>query len=200
MRTITIKSNGLGRYDDVSPFLVESGTLGLKINLPNVQGEFFLVTELNGKNRSTIPIPRERAVMLTGLEAGELHAVVKHYLHGELIETYKVEPLLLKAVDTELSAMPEIALLTEKCEVLRKKTEELIKRITHAEERGAKAENRIQLVFEAFLAFAYSDYQTNVQLNAKSLTVEQFMLTLGFSAETFSEKELEIIKTFKEEL
>ena len=200
MRTVTIKTNGIGRYDDVSPFLVESGTLELKINLPNVQGEFFLVTELNGKNDGAKAIPRDGTVMLTGLAAGELHAAVKHYLRGDLIETYKVEPLLLKAVDTALSAMPEIASITAECAVLLKKTEELTKRLTYAEERADEAENRIRLVFEAFLAFAYSDYQTNVQLNAKSLTLEQFMLTLGFSAETFSEKELEIIKTFKEKL
>ena len=200
MRTVTIKSNGLGRYDDVSPFLVERGELELNIDLPNVQGEFFLVTELNGKNDAAKAIPREGTVMLTGLAAGELHAAVKHYLRGELLETYKVEPLLLKAADTELSAMPEIALLTEKCEVLRKKTEELLESLTQANARADKVENRVKLIFEAFLAFAWADYETNLQLNTKSLTIEQFLLALGFSAEEFSPNELETIKKLKEKL
>lgn len=47
MRTITIKSKGLGRYDDVSPFLVESETLELKILLPNLNGEFSMAGSLS---------------------------------------------------------------------------------------------------------------------------------------------------------
>ena len=208
MRTITIKSGGLGRYNDVSPFLVESRTIELKFNLPNFHGQFFLVTELNGKNLGAIEIPKEGTVKLEGLEAGELKAVVKHYIRGELIETYKVEPLLLKAVDTDLSATPEIAFLTAECEALRKKLEEAEEKLTAAEkwrketeEREDETESYVGSLIAAFLFFAYADYQTNLQLNAKNLSVEEFVRTLGLElGEILSEDRIECIEKFKEEL
>lgn len=200
MRIITIKSHGLGRYDDVSPFLVESGTLELKINLPNFHGEFFLVTELNGKNGGAKQIPREGTVTLTGLEAGELHAEVKHYLRGELIETYKVEPLLLKAVDTKLSATPEIALLMAEREILREELEAVEKWQEKAVDYADEMNKRNHRRDVAFLAFAYAEYQNDLQLNAKSLSFEDFAAVLGYSVEEFSPDEIETIKNFKEAL
>lgn len=200
MRTITIKSHGLGRYDNVSPFLVECGTLELKINLPNFHGEFFFVTELNGKNVGAKQIPREGTVTLTGLEAGELHAEVKHYLRGELIETYKVEPLLLKAVDTKLSAMPEIALLTGECKALRKKLTEVEEELEAADKWADKVKKHNHRRDVSFLAFAYAEYQSDLQLNAKSLSFEAFAATLGYSVEEFSPDEIKTIITLKEKL
>ena len=140
------------------------------------------------------------AVGLIGLEAGELHAEVKHYLHGELIETYRVEPLLLKAVDTELSATPEIVFLMGECQSLREELKTAEKSLKEAKEKEHEASNLVESILEAFLAYAYADYQTNLQLNAKSLSIEQFILTLGFSPEGFSEKELDILEKFKEAL
>lgn len=191
MRTITIKTKGLGRYDDVSPFLVESGELELKINLPNLSGEFFFVSELNGKSFGAQHLPREGTVTLTGLEAGELHAEVKHYMRGELIETYKVEPLLLKAVDTQLSAMPIIAFLTGECRSLRDKAEAAEKALTEAVKRADEAEKRSRERDVAFLSYAWADYQNNVQLNAKNLSLEDFAAALGYE---LTEEELEKIK------
>ena len=49
MRLIKLKSNGLGRYDDVSPFLVTDNKLEIKVELPGFNGEFYLITENNGK-------------------------------------------------------------------------------------------------------------------------------------------------------
>ena len=199
MRTITIQ-NRLGRYDDVSPFLVESGTLELKINLPNFHGKFFLVTELNGKNSGAKQIPREGTVTLTDLEAGELNAEVKHYLRGELIETYKVEPLLLKEVDTNLSAMPEIALLAAENEERKKESESLLKRLETAEKNFEIVLHGQHLRDIAFLAYAWAEYQNDLQLNAKSLTLEAFAETLGYSLSAFTEEELEEITNQKEKL
>lgn len=195
MKTITIKSKGLGRYDDVSPFLVEGGELELKIKLPNLSGEFFFVSELNGKSKEANPIPHDGAVALTGLEAGELHAEVKHYMRGQLVETYKVEPLLLKAVDTQLSAMPEIAFLTAECQALREKTEETAKALTRANERADEAEKHSRERDIAFLSYAWADYQNNVQLNAKNLSLEEFAAALGYK---LTEEELEQINKKKE--
>lgn len=177
MKTIQLKSGRLGRYDDVSPFLVESGALELKIELPKQSGEFFLVSELNGKSLGTIPFLRGCTEVLHLSEAGELHAEVKQYLRGELVETYKVEPLLLKAVDKSLSAMPEIAALREECDELRKGTNELKKELQHHKE---EVERRLSKLVTAFLSFAYAEYQSDVQLNAKGLSAEEFAEALGY--------------------
>lgn len=195
MRTVTIKSKGLGRYDDVSPFLVENGMLEIKSNLPNLSGEFFFVSELNGKSRGAKPIPRDGIITLTDLEAGELRAEVKHYLRGELIETFRVEPLLLKAVETDLSATPEIAFLTGECAALRNRAEALEKLLTQANARADEEEKRNRARDLAFLSYAWADYQSNVQLNAKNLSAEEFAAALGYE---LTEEELEQIKNKKE--
>lgn len=199
MRTITIKSKRLGRYDDVSPFLVESGALELKINLPNLGGEFFFVYEPIGIKdspvRGKLPINGDGKITLSNLVAGELRAEVKHYLRGELVETYKVEPLLLKAVDTQLSAMPEIAFLTAECQALREKTEETEKELTRSNERADEAEKHSRERDIAFLSYAWADYQNNVQLNAKNLTLEEFAAVLGYE---LTAEELEQINNKKE--
>ena len=199
MRTITIKSRRLGRYDDVSPFLVESGGLELKINLPNLSGEFFFVYEPIGIKdspvRGKLPINGDGKITLSNLAAGELRAEVHHYLRGELIEAYKVEPLLLKAVDTKLSAMPEIAFLTAECATLREKTEETTKELTRANERADEAEKRNRARDVAFLSYAWADYRNNLQLNAKNLSLEEFAAVLGYK---LTEEEIKQINDKKE--
>lgn len=177
MKAIQLKSNGIGRYDNVSPFLVENGALELHIALPQVSGEFFLVAELNGKNLGAVPIALNGNVTVDGLTAGELHAEVKHYLHGELIETYKTEPLVLKSVDKSLSAMPEIAAIMAECDELRKRTNELKEERQHHKE---EVERRLSKLVTAFLSFAYAEYQSDVQLNAKGLSAEEFAEALGY--------------------
>lgn len=184
MRTIKLKSNGVGRYDNVSPFIIESGALELKAELPQKSGEFYLVTELNGKSGGAKLIPKDGTVSLTGLEAGELKAAVKHYLRGELIEVFKVEPLLLKAVDKELSAMPEIARLTGEIAALKKEVAALK---TTADERFEATTEGFKDVTDrqresdcAFLSFAYAVYENSPLLNGKGLSFKAFAEALGF--------------------
>ena len=177
MRKIKMKSNGIGRYDDVSPFLIESGALELAIEFPEISGEFYFVAELNGKE-TVKPIMRSSAVMLDNLQAGELKAAVKHYLRGELIEVYKVEPLLLKAVDKDLSAMPEFALLMGEIASWKERTETLEKRLTEAEERAERADNyfeELQMKLDGLMEYAYLSYCENVRLNVHDLTKEEFV-------------------------
>lgn len=177
MRKIKIKSDGLGRYDDVSPFLIESGVLELAIELPEISGEFYLVSELNGKE-TVKPIARGSSVMLDGLQAGELKAAVKYYLRGELIEVYKVEPLLLKAVDKELSAMPEFALLTGELAAWKERTETLEKRLAEADEHAERADKcleELQVKLDGLMEYAYLSYQENVRLNSHDLTKSEFV-------------------------
>lgn len=192
MRSITIKSDRVGRYDDVSPFLVERGDLELKIELPEKSGEFYFAFELNGKIGKPIYIPRGGTIVVGELSAGELRAEVKHYLRGTLLEVYKVEPLLLKAVESGLSATPEIALLTDEVEALKKETEELTKSLTEERESARKAVRELVL---SFLSYAYAEYVFDVQLNARSLSAEEFARALGYE---LSKEELEEIKKKKE--
>ena len=192
MRSITIKSDRVGRYDDVSPFLVERGELELKIELPEKSGEFYFTFELNGKIGKPIYIPRGGTIVVGELSAGELRAEVKHYLRGTLLEVYKVEPLLLKAVERGLSATPEIALLTGEVEALKKETETLKKSLTEERENARKAVRELVL---SFLSYAYAEYVCDVQLNARSLSAEEFARALGYE---LSKEELEEIKNKKE--
>ena len=198
MRSITIKSDRVGRYDDVSPFLVERD-LELKIELPEKSGEFYFTFELNGKIGKPIYIPRGGTIVVGELSAGELRAEVKHYLRGTLLEVYKVEPLLLKAVERELSATPEIALLTDeialltgKTEELKKEAEELKESLSEERENARKAVRELVL---SFLSYAYAEYVFDVQLNARSLSAEEFARALGYE---LSKEELEEIKNKKE--
>lgn len=192
MRSITIKSDRVGRYDDVSPFLVEREDLELKIELPEKSGEFYFTFELNGKIGKPIYIPRGGTIVVGELSAGELRAEVKHYLRGTLLEVYKVEPLLLKAVERGLSATPEIALLTDEVEALKKETEELKESLTEERENARKAVRELVL---SFLSYAYAEYVFDVQLNARSLSAEEFARALGYE---LSKEELEEIKKKKE--
>lgn len=185
MKTIKLKSKGIGRYDDVSPFLLESGELELHVTLPKASGELFLVAELNGKALGALPIAKDGTVSLGGLSAGELHAEIKHYLRGELVEAYKVEPLLLKSVDTSLAAMPEIAALTAECEALRSRSDELAHELTGQKEETKRELNRLCC---AFLSFAYAEYKNDVQLNSKELSAEEFAKVLGYAETKISEE------------
>ena len=187
MRKIKLKSNGLGRYDNVSPFLIESGALALEIYLPDKSGEYYLVSELNGKEKVQ-RIIRGSSVTLSDLETGELKAAVKHYLRGELIEVYKIEPLLLKAVDTQLSATPEIAFLMGECKAMREKLEAAEKSLAETEKHNRERDI-------ALLSYAWADYQNNVQLNAKNLSLLDFAGALGYD---FTKEELEQIDNKKE--
>lgn len=184
MKSIKIKSNGLGRYDDVSPFIIESGALELTVELPAKSGEFYFVAENNSKCLGATLISCEGTIALENLQAGELKAAVKHYLRGELIEVFKVEPLLLKEVEKELSAMPEIALLEGKISELRKQLDELTETVTDyvaTTEEGFAAVTQCQRASDtAFLSFAYVVYENSPLLNARGLTFAEFAETLGF--------------------
>lgn len=198
MKTITIKQEGMGRYDDVSPFLVENGRLEISFRLPRQSGEFYFVPALNGKALGARLIPSDGILALEELEAGELTAEVKHYLRGTLIQVYKVEPLILINVDAGLSGTPEITALRENDSAIAEQIKDLLKRLETTEERAEKAEEKLKSLGKAFLSFAYAEYGGDVQLNAKSLSLIEFMKELGYWPGEFSEEEIEEIKKAKE--
>ena len=180
MKLITIKSNGLGRYDDVSPFVMTDGKLELKVVLPVSNGEFFFIAENNEVKFKKV-LAEDGRVHLDGLTAGELKAEVKHYLKGELIKCYKIEPLILKEVDCNLSGTPETPALKQKTDALAKSLTELK---TTLEER----EKELNAKIVALLRFAYADYKDNIYLTGGS--VDDFLKEFGFELSEEEHKEI----------
>lgn len=184
MRSINLKTCGVGRYDDVSPFIITDNKLELKIKLPNVNGEFYFVGDNNG-NKFKRCIPLDGVVMLNGLTAGELKAEVKHYIKGGIIKEYKIEPLIIKEIDSSLSAEPEIA-------VIRREMEELKKTFAKEQEKNVECRRRLdarisecerhiqylQMNMAGLLRFACTDYKNNVYLGGES--VDGFINEFGF--------------------
>lgn len=174
MKTINLKSNGIGRYTDVSPFIIADNKLEIKVGLPNLHGEFFLVAENNGKAFKKT-LSRLEPVILEGLTAGELQTEVQHYLKGELIKTYQIEPLILKEVNGSLSATPEIISLQAQ--------------ITALNNTFADLEEELSKKLNALIRFAYKDYQNNVYLSGGSFG--DFIKEFGFE---LSDEEIKSIK------
>lgn len=193
MKRIYLKSNGVGRYDEVTPFVVTDNKLELKIDLPNVSGEFYFIGENNGQKIKRL-IPRGGSITLEGLTAGELNAEIKHEFKGVLLKTYKTEPLILKEIDGSLSAMPEIEALNAKCASLERALEETKeaanKSIAELEKRFTKAIAEERGLTVGLLKFARADYKDNVYLGGGSFG--EFIKRYGFTGLT--EEELKIIK------
>lgn len=180
MQVITIKSNGLGRYDDVSPFIMTDRELELKIVLPVSNGEFFFLAENNEAKFKKV-LAEDGRVSLDGLTAGELKAEVKHYLRGELIKCYKVEPLILREVDCNLSGTPEIV-------ELRQKTGELAKSLAALKTALEEREKALNTKLAALLRFAYADYKDNIFLTGG--TVDEFLKEFGVELSEEERKEI----------
>ncbi len=174
MKTINLKSNGIGRYDDVSPFIIADNKLEIKVGLPNLHGEFFLVAENNGKAFKKT-LSRLEPVILEGLTAGELQTEVQHCLKGELIKTYKIEPLILKEVNGSLSGTPELV--------------DLQAQITALNNTVADLESKLSKKLNALIRFAYKDYQNNVYLSGGSFG--DFIKEFGFE---LTDEEIKSIK------
>lgn len=196
MKTIKLKTNGTGRYDDVSPFIVTDNSLQVAAVLPPFNGEFYLVAENNGTVQKKL-LTRDGAVTIENLSAGELNAEVKHYLKGELVKVYKVEPLILKEVDGTLSAMPEIEALHHDISSLERAFGEYGQIAAERErEREEAFEARLKDIETNLLAlvrFAYKDYRDNVYLGGG--TFGQFLDGFGFK---LTDEQIKTIKGEKE--
>ena len=151
---------GVGRYDDVSPFILVDGKLELKIELPQLKGDYYLITD-NGK-QNKILLPVDGKVTLENLTEGELNMSVKHYFKGELIREYKIEPLVLKNIDGNISADPEII-------ELKKELSELKKEFVQYKQSIEQHEKLINAKLLALLKFAIKDYSENAFLGYGTL-------------------------------
>lgn len=152
---ITLKRGMLGRYDDVSPFIIAED---LKLNFTELaaNGYYCVVVSLNGKTQRykmtglSVTIPQD------WLEPGSLNVSVQFYLKGTKLEEYTVEPLLLKAAETDLTAEPVI-------KALETRIDELVESLAEAKKEAEDANSR---------------HQTEMQELAKQLTALQTKIEL----------------------
>ena len=203
MKTITLTRGKISTYDDKTPFLVENGALEVKFVLPSKTGEYYLVTDNNGKQKTFIPQDGQVSLSVT---EGVLNATVKRYVNGRMTEQYPIEPLEIRSVNDEVSAFPELSVLqksvddakasyAEKKDELEEKEKSLDTALQEVKENAEKAVHRLTV---AFLSFAYAEYRTDIQMNAKDLSAEDFLAAFGFSASDFTEDELNEIKKEKD--
>lgn len=196
MKQIKLKPNGVGRYDSVSPFIVTDNRLELQIELPNFNGEFYFVYENNDKTDKRL-LPYSGQIVLDNLTAGELKGAVKHYVKGELIKSYTVEPLLLKEADGTLSALPEMEELRRHICAVERGFEEF----KQAKEKEQAERNQTLSIWQktveanllALARFALKDYQNNVYLSGG--TVHDFIQEFGVD---LTEEQIKSLKGEKE--
>lgn len=172
MKTITLKPNGLGRYEEVSPFIIADKDLELSVELPEVSGIFVLIAENNGQTHKKT-LEKGKTIKLKNLTAGYLNATVKHYLKGTLIRQYAVEPLVLVEVDTQIKAIPEIEELKQELVALKQEYDEfktaIAEKYSKLTEDLAKWQQSVNAKLEALIKFAYTDYSNNVYLGGNGL-------------------------------
>ena len=195
MKTINLKSNGVGRYDDVSPLIITDRKLPLKIALPPVNGDFYFVAENNGSTQKLL-IPSNGEITLENLTAGELSAEVKHYVKGTLVKVYKVEPLLLKEIDGNITAELEIAALDRRiCANESDLTEikgSVLENKQATEERTAEIKKNVLRAnknISALIRFAIKAYSVSPFLGGG--TVDKFAEEFGFD---LTDEDINLIK------
>lgn len=149
-----------------------------------MNGEFYFLAEINGNVIKKL-LPDDGRLELGGLTAGELLAEVRHYMKGELIKTYKVEPLIIKEVEGKLSAEPEIIAVCREMDGIKEIFDTDRVRAAEREESLKTAikelEEQVKLLqtnVTALLRFAFDDYMNNVYLGGES--VEEFIEQYGF--------------------
>lgn len=196
MRTIHLKARALGRYDDVSPFLLPAEGLEIQVVLPNERGgELFFVADQYGE-RNVYRVPQDGVFTLHGLRAGELRAEVRRYLRGVLVEVFRVEPLLISEADGALYASPEIETLTARIEEAEKEIYGLQKKLDEEQELRKEQAELFTSRLASLYAFAWRIYSADVFVNTKGLTAEDFLHELGVEEESI----VEFIQNFKGEL
>lgn len=123
MKTIKLKY-GKGRYTDTCPFVISDD---LEMTLEGIDAINAQVVSLVKNNTyfetfngMSFTVPRD------SLSAGTLDMEVGVYLRGELISTFRVEPLILR--DAELHAEPFTPAVQAKFDELGQRLDDYIKR------------------------------------------------------------------------
>lgn len=203
-----IKLNaGLGRYDNVSPFVI--GDLELYIsNLPMVSGDFRFLAWSNGKliGKYTLSHTDPRVIIPHDkLAAGTFSCRVDHYNGDTLVRHYRVEDLVIKEVDSDLTAVPEIADMQSRIKALEGKTACLDKEtesLKKALGEEVSARKKLEEVVAAYRAdiIALIKWAYGVQNEVPYLdgfNVDKFIKSAGF---TLSDEEKSAIGDEEDEL
>lgn len=131
MRAINL-SQGLSMYDDRTTFPL--GDLEICVNnLPRTTGDFRLIAFMNKAKIGEYTLARDHAyiyILRKDLTAGVFTCYVSHYINGEEIRRYEIEPLVISALNDDLSATPEIAAVNAKLETLNEQAGKLAERLT----------------------------------------------------------------------
>ncbi len=153
-RLITLKPYGVGRYADVSPFIIDEDLHITFEGMDAANGIYHAaltcgVLHLSAKIvNHMITIPKE------SLSAGELNITVMLYLRGEKLKEWVIEPLLLKDVEPTLTAEPEVSVLGEELKTLKAtmiaETEELKTELARMREELDNVKTKIQLLEQGY--------------------------------------------------
>lgn len=144
MRIITLK-HGKGRYTDTCPFVVAED---LEISLDGIDAaNAEIVTKVANNGWTESYSGKNFVIAKDKLTAGELNMSVGIYLHGELISSFIVEPLIIR--DADLNVEPFTALITRQ---LQKLSDAL-------NEYKARAQKEMQE-----LAIAITNLQTEIEI------------------------------------
>ena len=170
MKTLFL-NNGVGRYGESAPFLLDENKISLQIIHPNLFGEFVLIVENNGSSQQ-IGIPNNGIVTVENLTAGELKGIIKHCLKGTIIKEYELEPLVLCESGGRLTCTPEFTWLKSRIKDLE------VMLIT----------TRAALI--ATIKVAWEDYSKSPYMDGKGW--EAFITKYGYT--DLSDEEIKIIK------
>jgi hypothetical protein len=134
-RIITIQ-NSLGRYDNVSPFLIANDNLKFQFKGLKGKSEFYAIFSLNGKVKKVL-LNDDKTTEISSewLEVGELNINVLVYSGGFKTAEYAVEPLAIGQLNYEFKAQPVIAALIAKQNELEKTQAEYEKRLQEMERK-----------------------------------------------------------------
>lgn len=180
-------SNGISRYD-TSTFPL--GDLEISIaNLPRTSGDFRFAGYMNGKKIAEETLDRDAPKVVISkdkLTAGAFSARVLHYQGGVMVQRYNVENLVITALDEDLTATPEIELLTQKSAELETQiaeletaVETLTKSLTEANTALAESREKIAALEKGLTALTGWAYkcETNIPY-LDGGTMEEFLQRL----------------------
>lgn len=182
MKTIRFKENGIGRYNDVSPFPLGALDLELK-GIPDTTGEYRFVGAMNGKQcvlecvtaaQNRVNIPRDK------LTAGKFSCRVIQYMDGKEVRIFKAEDLLITDVNGNFSAVPEIVEIREEIKALQTALEQETAARKEAEAQAQTAKEYADGILFGLVRFAYKDFKQNVYLDGTS-NFDGFLQAFGIA-------------------
>lgn len=181
-----VVSEGTSLYDS-SVHIVQKPFV-LTVTIPPKTGDFFYCYELNGKYKQ-VYIDGGR-VEIQNLEAGELHATVKHCIRDVVVREYPCEALILTDLDGTIKATPEIDALRSEFSKAKYDFESAKKSLQNDLKTEQDARKKLADAFDeykkdarakmaALVLYAYYEYEGDLQLNAKDLSIDKFAALFG---------------------